>query len=571
MGNGKKTKKQLERELEGALRKISELEKALQDKTRSLQTQTSSRKELDSIISALEHTHEIAQIGHWEYDIAADKLTWSKEIFRIFGIPEEKGEPNWEEHKKLVHPDDGDKMFKAVHAAITEGKPYSEEYRIMHPDGSILWGHTTARPIRNEQGKTVKLCGTVQDITARKHAEHNLAETIQKLNAHIDNSPLGVVEFDPDLRVIRWSKTAEEIFGWTAEDMIGKTIFEVPWVYAEDIELVNTATAELVHGKKKRSVDVNRNCTKDGRIILCEWYSSRIYDKDHKLISILSLVLDITERQKAATALRKSEELFRTLAENSPEIIVRFDKNLRHIYVNPAIEKITGIPRKDFIGKTNEELGMPAKNIGEWNEKLLNVIASGIPDTFVFSFNTTDESRTFFSRLVPEDDGGGAIKSVLCITSDITESLKKEKELEEQQLLLESKNFALKELVDQVQHERQRIEKTFLANIEQLILPLINRIKTGNIANEKKALQILEDNLQSITSDFAEKVSDKLHALTNREIEICNLIKHGMSSKEIAEILNISTRGVETHRRNIRKKLGITRNKVNLASYLNHL
>ena len=79
---------------------------------------------------------------------------------------------------------------------------------------------------------------------------------------------------------------------------------------------------------------------------------------------------------------------------------------------------------------------------------------------------------------------------------------------------------------------------------------------------------MLESNLTDLTSSFGQKISDKTLLLTPREIEICNLIKNGISNKEISEILHISLETTETHRSNIRRKLGIANKSVNLAVYL---
>ncbi len=146
-----------------------------------------------------------------------------------------------------------------------------------------------------------------------------------------------------------------------------------------------------------------------------------------------------------------------------------------------------------------------------------------------------------------------------------------EKQLKKQNILLHEKNIALREVMNQLIFEKKNLEERVLSNVDKLILPLLNKLKNRDANIEKEFIHLLEDNLVQLTSPFGSKISKKMLKLTPREIEICNMIKSGLSSKEIAGLLNISYRSVETYRNFIRKKLGIINKKVNLATYLSTL
>jgi two-component system, cell cycle sensor histidine kinase and response regulator CckA len=147
------------------------------------------------------------------------------------------------------------------------------------------------------------------DITDRKRAENALADAVQRLNAHMDNSPLAIVEFDREFRVIRWSKEAERLFGWAADEVLGRGMAQLQWVYESDIEMVRQVSQDMLEGRRPRNLSVNRNYRRDGSIIECEWYNSAIYDANGELASILSQVLDITERKRAEERLRQAQKL----------------------------------------------------------------------------------------------------------------------------------------------------------------------------------------------------------------------------------------------------------------------
>jgi PAS domain S-box-containing protein len=128
----------------------------------------------------------------------------------------------------------------------------------------------------------------------------------------------------------------------------------------------------------------------------------------------------------AEEELKKKEENFRTLTENIPDIIARFDKNLKHIYINPAIEKITGMPPGSFLGKTNEELGMPVEKVAFWNKNIRYVFQTGKQLTYEFEFQTPTTTFHFSSMLVPEFDEDGKVNTILSVTRDISENKKAE-------------------------------------------------------------------------------------------------------------------------------------------------
>jgi DNA-binding NarL/FixJ family response regulator len=133
---------------------------------------------------------------------------------------------------------------------------------------------------------------------------------------------------------------------------------------------------------------------------------------------------------------------------------------------------------------------------------------------------------------------------------------------------LEQKNIALQELMDRIEEERSRLGANVSSSIEKMILPLMQTLKQGLPDKKKEIARQVEHSLEEIASPFMERLSKELARLTPTEIRICNLIRRRLLNKEIAEMLNLSIDTIKTHRRNIRRKLGVTNKKVNLASYL---
>ena len=132
------------------------------------------------------------------------------------------------------------------------------------------------------------------------------------------------------------------------------------------------------------------------------------------------LQTEVTERKRVLEALRHREQEFKALVENAPVIIARFSAELRHVYVNPAIEQVTGISPSTFIGKTNVELEMPSDLCQLWEQKLQQVFETKQGVVFEFSFPTSSELIYYQTRCVPEFASDGSVESVLSIAHNIT-------------------------------------------------------------------------------------------------------------------------------------------------------
>jgi len=148
----------------------------------------------------------------------------------------------------------------------------------------------------------------------------------------------------------------------------------------------------------------------------------------------------------------------------------------------------------------------------------------------------------------------------------LTES---ESKLQEQKLALEQKNIALREIIAQIEVEKRKIKDDIETNINIVVSPILKKLVIEKAP--LKYVDLLQYHLRKLTSSFGTKITEKGLKLTPREIEICNMVKGGLTSKDISNLLSISYRTVEKHRRNIRQKIGISNKNINLTSFLHNL
>ncbi|MBP1716093.1 MAG: gerE transcriptional regulator, partial [Deltaproteobacteria bacterium] len=146
---------------------------------------------------------------------------------------------------------------------------------------------------------------------------------------------------------------------------------------------------------------------------------------------------------------------------------------------------------------------------------------------------------------------------------------KRERELRIKSKHLEEMNAALKVLLKQREADIGEVEENVLSNVRELVYPYLEKIRKGPLAPaHTEYLGILEANLQGIISPFLKKLTSRYLNLTPQEVKITHLIKEEKTTKQIADIMNVSTKTIDFHRANIRKKLSLRSKKINLASYL---
>ena len=215
---------------------------------------------------------------------------------------------------------------------VLEGKELVSE---SHPYGPSETGVFKSHysPLLDDNNDITGGIAVVTDITARKQAEEAANTAYRQLSFHVESSPLAVVEWDSDFRVSRWSKSAERLFGWKAEEVIGKHVNEWRFVFTDDVDAVALVTNRQREGVEVQGVQRNRNYTRDGGILFCEWYNSVLHDDRGKLVSVLSLVLDVTARQsaeeeRAASLLRERDA--RRHAEEADRLKDEFLATLSH-------------------------------------------------------------------------------------------------------------------------------------------------------------------------------------------------------------------------------------------------
>jgi PAS domain S-box-containing protein len=420
------------------------------DSTRLREAEAALRESEDRLRQA----QAVARVGTFEWNVRTDVNTWTPEMEAMYGLPAggfSRTQTAWE---NLVHPDDRAEAVRRVERAFETGVPVEGEWRVVWPDGSVHWLAGRFQAFKDESGKPLRLTGVNIDISHLKHAEEELRGAKQRMESLLENSPLAVIEWSSaDYRIVRWSDEATKVFGWTAEETVGKRINELNWIYPEDQPLVEQVMAEMLSGKRPHNVNRNRNVRKDGVVIHCEWYNSTLIDPSGAF-SVLSLVLDVTERKRAEEALRESEGRYRTLFDTLIEgfciIEVVFNADgepidYRFLEVNPAFEGQTGL--LNARGRLMRELA--PLHEAYWFEIYGDVALTGRPARFV------SESRALgrWHDVSAYRIGGAESRKVAILFNDITERKRAEDAVREANARLTEADRRRSEFLGMLSHE----------------------------------------------------------------------------------------------------------------------
>jgi len=254
---------------------------------------------------------------------------------------------------------------------------------------------------------------------------------------------------------------------------------------------------------------------------------------------------------------------FDVIFDSIADLISIQDKNFKLVKVNKAYTDTFRIKPEKLFGKTCYEVvheikkpypGCPHKEVLKTRKPLR------------IEFFEPRLGIYFDVRVSPIFNEKSEAICTLHIAKDITERKNAEKELQEQKLALEKKNMAFKEVLEQVQIAKNGLKDDIVANVNETLIPILEKLMLKKAP--RKYVDLLRRHLEELTSSYARKITEKSINLTPREIEICNMIKGGLTTKEISRLLNISRQTIDKHRKNIRKKLHISKDHINLSSFL---
>lgn len=264
---------------------------------------TDRRKTSQMLRESLERVRlatEVAQIGIWAYDPQAGKVEWSNENFRLYGLSPRAFNQTMDAWPDLVHPEDRARVTKEVQAALDgDGEPFASEFRIYNPEKGARVFRSVARVSRDEQGRAVRMIGVNLDVTEDRRAAEALRNAAKRNAAVLDNVADSIITLDRKGAIQSFNRASESMFGYPAEDVIGrdvKALFPEGTTGLEGgfmAEYLSPKASELL-GQVRETVALRRN----GEAFPVSFAVSEVETRGEKVF--IAIIRDITEKRRVA-------------------------------------------------------------------------------------------------------------------------------------------------------------------------------------------------------------------------------------------------------------------------------
>jgi PAS domain S-box-containing protein len=463
--------------------------------------------------------------------------------------------------KPIIHPHDLPFAMELFQRVLQGKKAPIYELRVLSKTGEYLTGQFTSTP-QIQNGKVVTILGIARDVTERKKAE----KEIRKLSSAVEQSIDGIAIADLEPKLTYVNDAFAAMHGYSPGEMIGMKAANLHneeqvgeyKIGMNQIKTLGSYMGEIDHIRK------------DGIAFPTYMSVTLLKDEKGKPTGILAVCRDITDRRRAEEELRIKDSAI----ASSINAIAMADLEGKLIYVNDSFLKQWGYDDE------KEVLGKSAVKFWQVEESALEVIEA-LRDRggWVGELVAMKKDGSLFDVQVSSTIVAHETGRPICMMAsfvDISERKRAEEALREREAELEIKTTSLEEvnttlrvLLKRRDEDKTEVEEKVLVNVKELVVPFLEKMKNSPLDPKQVAyIHILESNLNDIVSPFLRTLSAKYVSLTPTEIQVANLIKEGKATKEIAELLNLSSKTINTHRQNIRRKLGLKNKKVNLRSHL---
>ena len=285
----------------------------------------------------------------------------------------------------------------------------------------------TYTPDFGAQGSVCGFSAMIMDVTERRDAEQESRDQEKQLRLLADALPVMVAKCDCDYRLVFVNKTFADRHALESHQALGKRLPEI--MGDEAFAAIRQYIDAALQGQPQEH-EIGLPEPGRGERTLHMMYVPES-DELGKVYGLVIAITDTTRLRETEEQLQRREREFKTLVENSPDIISRIDRNMRHLYANPAIERLTGLKAHAVLGKTKAELGMPRSVVRAWDDAARAAFTTGADQRLDFDHIIDGQMRYFSGRVIPEIDRYGNIESVVGIAYDVTERARMEKERDE--------------------------------------------------------------------------------------------------------------------------------------------
>ena len=259
--------------------------------TRDLSEELRVESELRRTTEQLAEAQRLARLGSWSWDIPQNKVTWSDELFRLYGLEPGAVEPSYEGFLERVHPADRASVDARNRKAFADHQPFDDVKRCIREDGSEFLMRTQGEVIADHEGNPLRMVGVCEDVTAEKEAERATAE----LASLVQSSADAIVSCTPAGTITSWNPGATAIYGWEPDEMVGQPMTAI---IPDDLQSeYEEKVTQLVRGEVVEHFETRRR-RRDGSLVDVSVALSAVRNPDGSLLAISAIARDITQHKR---------------------------------------------------------------------------------------------------------------------------------------------------------------------------------------------------------------------------------------------------------------------------------
>jgi two-component system sensor histidine kinase/response regulator len=259
--------------------------------------------------------------GHWEWDVVADRVVWSDELHRLFGL-EPGAVTSFDDVVRSIHPDDRVKTRSAVERAAEDGDHFAHQFRVVRPDGVVRLFDSRGAMARADDGTLLRLFGTAQDITDRLEVESE----IRNYSTILDGSDDAISALSPEGRFVSWNRGAEKVYGYSAQEAIGQSVDLIFRPAERGVE--DRPWRRVLAGERVPPFEGPR-IGKDGREVIVDTRLSPITDASGEIVGVAAISRDVTAHRRSEAALAEAHAKALAASRLKTEFMANMNHELR--------------------------------------------------------------------------------------------------------------------------------------------------------------------------------------------------------------------------------------------------
>ncbi len=326
-------------------------------------------------------TEAMAHIGSWHWNIATDEVTWSEELFRLFGRDPALGAPPYAEHSALYSPEDMENLGQLVRKAVQHGKPYDLELKIHCPDGTFRHCKAQGFPERGPSGQVENLYGFMQDISHTHHIQMELQQSEIQFRTLFENAADAVYLLKPDGFFIDANAAAQQQTGYSREELLNISVAHLDPRAVEE----NDRQHVWDHLKAGQTVTLQtRHLRKDGSSFPAEINIS-VMELNHNRI-IIGFVRDVTEKNRVIKNLKLSEERLSLAFQGANDGLWDWDLETNETFFSPRWKSMLGYEDHEIENRLEEWERLVAPEDSKRSWQALKAYLNGEQPSFDIEF-----------------------------------------------------------------------------------------------------------------------------------------------------------------------------------------